>query len=101
MGFVLYASSASPIIKPTATEMKVPSVCKSLKRLVSSKKIEKHVDEIRNEMYSVIPPRAGLATLLHRITGWSLFLMPRFVANFSIIVLSKTLKSTMLTKNDE
>ena len=50
MGFVLYASSASPIIKPIATEMRVPSVCKSLKRLASSKKIEKHVDEIRNEL---------------------------------------------------
>ena len=99
MGFVLYASSASPIIKPTATEMRVPSVSKSLK--TSSKKMEKHVEEIRKEMYSVIPPSAGFATLLHRITGWSLFLIPRFVANFSIIVLSKTLKSTMLTKNDE
>ena len=47
MGFVLYASSASPIIKPIATEMRVPSVCKSLK--TSSKKMEKQVDEIEKK----------------------------------------------------
>ena len=71
IGLVLYASSASPIIKPSPVEPSKPNVPISLNKLLSSKKIEKNVDDSKNEMYKVI------------------------------IVLSKMLNRTMPTKKDE
>ena len=91
-GLVLYASSVSPIRKPTAQAMSIPISLRLEVNMNSLKRYGETVNTSRNTIKNEIPPNAGLEVVFQRMTLSSIFLIPIFFENFKKILLIRILK---------
>ena len=103
-GFVLYASSASPIKKPTVEHNKIASWCLLMPIAFTSEficgYIEHKAKENRNRMKNEIPPKAGLVVLAQRTISVSAPLrIPKFLEKCRKRLLTKIERNTPTINN--